>query len=242
MPRGRLPPRTGERSSSNVTSRIPWTLCSSCQCPRTPCSQHAGSARSGPRLVIPETTAWCGSPRFLLVPWRSREHTWASPGPSLEPVRAVLAVRWRSSLRPCPLSTLSMTALAAATARGSWTTRWIACGRGAWLPCTRLTASPPRATMRCEGRVYQGAVESAQDVRQGRGTGGLGTGTAQGPYQLLAIAAAPVGHRAVTAVATPHRDAHHRQHRAQGMPPAPWIAGGRNVVYAGDEGTAGGCH
>jgi hypothetical protein len=50
---GMLPPRTCERSSSNVTSRTPGDLVSLCHCPRTQARQRSGVACAGRRLVTP---------------------------------------------------------------------------------------------------------------------------------------------------------------------------------------------
>ena len=83
---------------------------------------------------------------------------------------------------------------------------------------------------RAQGGFYPGAVQLAEHMVQGCGTRGLGTGKAQGPYELLAVAAAPVGDRIVTAVATQHGHIPSRQHGGQGMPPAPWIAGIRDFM------------
>jgi hypothetical protein len=67
-------------------------------------------------------------------------------------------------------------------------------------------------------------------------------GKAQDLRQFLAVTAAPLGHRAVTPIATQHSDAYQRQNSCQGMPPAPWIAGVRNFVSAHNEGTDWGFH
>ena len=102
----------------------------------------------------------------------------------------------------------------------------------------RQDAGRPGAQCVC----HQGPVQLAHDVRQGRGTGCLGLDNTQGPRQLLAITAAPVGYRTGTPVATRQSDAHQGQHGRQGMPSPPWIAGRRNVVEASHEGTDWGFH
>jgi hypothetical protein len=65
---------------------------------------------------------------------------------------------------------------------------------------------------------------------QGRGTGRLITGNAQGPYQRLAIAPVPVGDCTVTALATEHGHAHERQHGGQGMASTTGMVRVRNIV------------
>src|SRR5687768_1772225 len=68
---GILPHRTGERSSSKVTSRTPCDWFSICQCPRTSASKRAALARSGPKLVTPATTSSRHSPVFFTMTCRS---------------------------------------------------------------------------------------------------------------------------------------------------------------------------
>jgi hypothetical protein len=109
-------------------------------------------------------------------------------------------------------------------------------GQGFRLAWSRKQGREDTFRPRASGSFDQGAVQLASPMGQGGDTRRLVTGNAPGPYELLAVAAAPVGHRPVTAVATPPGHTPSRQHGGQGRPPAPWIAGIRDFMEAHDEG------
>ena len=104
-----------------------------------------------------------------------------------------------------------------------------ACGRGE----RREDTFRPGA----QGGLNQGAVQLALDMVHRCGAGGLVRRKAPDTRQLRIVITAPLGHRAVTSVATPHGDAHAGEHGRQGMPPATCRARVRNFMYGRAPGT-----